>query len=188
MSLMCSAFIKSFLLSIEESQTSQHKISQQPHPPLPPSPSLTEQLEVICSSLSPFAHTVHPVSSACPSSHTCRNLYDLIQTSYFHKFFLKCLSHLGSQDILNSTVQEALSKSHCLLAPPLSHPIQAFRVCQQSRAWLSVRSPRLGSIITKPENQTPLEFHQQERLGRFLALTPNLSSFYCYKQQRIFNM
>lgn len=108
--------------------------------------------------------------------------------SYFHKFFLKCLSHLGSQYILNSTVQEALSKSHCLLAPPLSHPIQALQVCQQSRAWLSVRSPRLGSIITKPENQTPLEFHQQERLGRFLALTPNLSSFYCCKQQRILNM
>ena len=66
---------------------------------------------------------------------------------------------------------EALSKAHSLLVPPLSHPIHAFQVRQQSRDWLSVRSPRLGSLITKPENQTPLEFHQQERLGRFLLIS-----------------
>ena len=45
--------------------------------------------------------TILPISNVCPSSHSCKHPYNLIQMSYFCKFFLECLSYLGSQYILN---------------------------------------------------------------------------------------
>lgn len=89
------------------------------------------------------------------------------------------------QYILNIYCAEALSKSRWLLVPlPSEPPHPSF-----SRSASKVEP---GSVSDLPDlaQQSPnlrtrrhWNFCQQERLGRFLPLTPNLSSFYSYKQQ-----
>lgn len=105
MSLMCSAFIKSFLIH-EESLNILAQYILIASSPTSTLSSLTEQLEVtpVHTSLL-LHHTILPISNVCPSSHSCKDPYNLIQMSYFSKFFLECLSHFGGNIYWTSTVR-----------------------------------------------------------------------------------